>query len=412
MRLANPVGGFGQMPGVVRFLLVNHLLGNLAFYLLVPYLATYLTGSLGLGFATAGVILGVRNLSHQGLFLVGGTASDRLGPRAMILAGTALRAVGFGLFVVAGTLPLLVIAAVLSGVAGALFNPAVRSYISLEAGPQRRVDAFALFNVFGQGGALLGPVLGAGLAALDFRISAATAAATFALLLLMQARMLATRPVEPTSTSVVSDWAEILRNRHFVAFALALSGLYSLQNQLYFVIPADVERLTGGSGGVAVVFVAATGVTILFQVRLSRRLSRNPDRGPAMAAGLALTGVAFLAPAVAGDLVQGPVLGMLPVLITGVGLSVGVMMAQPFAYELISAFGAERTTGTRFGFFYLASGIAAAISTTAIGFVTDVWGPVAGDLICVAIGVACALAVWRLHRRGRLPTWDLGGVRR
>ncbi|MFT4217888.1 MAG: MFS transporter [Micropruina sp.] len=399
------------MPGVVRFLLVNHLVGNLAFYLLVPYLATYLTGSLGLGFATAGVVLGIRNLSHQGLFLIGGTASDRLGPRAMILTGTTLRAVGFGLFVVAETLPLLMVAAVLSGVAGALFNPAVRSYLALEAGTQR-IEAFALFNVFGQGGALLGPVLGAGLAALDFRISAATATCVFALLVLLQARMLATRPVEHTSTSIIADWAQLVRDRRFVAFALALSGLYSLQNQLYFVIPADVERLTGGSGGVAVVFVAATTVTILFQVRLSRRLSRSPDRGPAMAVGLAFAGLAFAAPPLTGHLVHGPVLGILPVLVTGLGLSAGVMLAQPFAYELISDFGDERTTGTRFGFFYLASGLIAAISTAVIGLVTDLWGPVAGDLICAAIGGVCALAVWQLHRCGWLPARQPGEVRR
>jgi len=402
MRIGNPIAGFGDMPPVVRFLLVNHLLGNLGFYLLVPYLATYVTGDLGLGFAVAGLVLGVRNLAHQGLFLVGGTASDRLGPRAMILAGTLLRAVGFGLFVVADALPMLLLAAVLSGVAGALFNPAVRTYISLEAGPQRRVEAFALFTVFGQGGALLGPVLGAVLVAMDFRISAGVSALVFASLALVQVLLLAHRPAEPAEASVLRDWAAVVSDRRFLLFTLALSGLYALQNQLYLTVPHDVVRLTGSAGGIAVIFISSTALSILGQVPMTRWLARRPDRGPAMAVGLAVMGVGFFPPAMLA-VIEGRVLGLVPVLLTGAALAVGVMAVQPFAYELIGAFGPDRTTGTRFGFFYLVSGVVAAASTAAVGAVTDWWGPAAADLVCAALGLACALGVWSLHRAGWLP---------
>lgn len=408
MRLANPVTGFGSMPAVVRFLLVNHLLGNLGFYLLVPYLATYVTGSLGLGFAIAGLVLGVRNLSHQGLFLIGGTATDRLGPRVMILAGTTLRAIGFGLFVIAESLPVLLVAAVLSGVAGALFNPAVRTYISLEAGPERRVDAFALFTVFGQCGALLGPVLGLILVAIDFRLSAAVSAAVFAMLALVQARLLAHRPPASSDASVLGDWGTALKDRKFLAFTLALSGLYALQNQLYFVVPNDVVRLTGSADGIAVVFVVSTLLTILAQMRVSRRLAAYPARGPAMAGGLVVMGLGFLPPALLSGVLTGPVAGLVPVLLTGAALSIGVMVVQPFAYELIGAFGHDRTTGTRFGFFYLVSGGVGAASTAAVGAVTDTWGAGAADYICVTVGLACGLGVWLLHRAGLLPAAQQG----
>jgi MFS family permease len=45
------------------------------------------------------------------------------------------------------------------GFAGALFNPAVRAYLARDAGP-RRVEVFALFNIFYQTGTLFGPLLG------------------------------------------------------------------------------------------------------------------------------------------------------------------------------------------------------------------------------------------------------------
>lgn len=37
-----------------------------------------------------------------------------------------------------------------------MFNPAVRAYLAIDSG-ERRVEAFALFNVFYQAGILAGP---------------------------------------------------------------------------------------------------------------------------------------------------------------------------------------------------------------------------------------------------------------
>ena len=109
-----------RFPFAVRLLLVNQLGVNTGFYLLVPYLATHLTDHLGLSAAVVGVVLGVRNLSQQGLFIVGGSAADRLGARGVIIAGCALRTVGFGLFALGDSLAVLLAASVLSGLAGAL----------------------------------------------------------------------------------------------------------------------------------------------------------------------------------------------------------------------------------------------------------------------------------------------------
>jgi MFS family permease len=61
--------------------------------------------------------------------------------------------------------------------AGALFNPAVRAYVAAEAG-ERRVEAFALFNVFYQAGILLGPLIGLALTGVAFFLPPAATAST------------------------------------------------------------------------------------------------------------------------------------------------------------------------------------------------------------------------------------------
>jgi MFS family permease len=374
----------------VRLLLVNQFAVNTGFYLLIPYLATHL-GSLGMSAAVIGVVLGVRTLSQQGLFLVGGTASDRLGPRTAILAGCALRAVGFGLFAVGESLAVVLAASVLSGLAGALFNPAVRAYIALEAG-EARTEAFARFNVYAQAGALCGPVLGSVLLLWDFRVSAMVAAGIFAVLTVAQAVVLPARPAARRGGSILGDWRECLTNRRFVAFTCVFSGIFVLQNQLYLLLPIQAQQATGSNAVVAALFVVSTVATLLFQVRITRLVS-SWTRGPVMATGLAVMGAGFAAPALWS--------GLVPVLVATLALAAGVMIAHPLVYDLIPSFGPDSLAGTHFGVFYLGSGLAAALGNTAVGWVAG-FGDRFASLLCVAIGLAGAAGVVWLHRRGVL----------
>jgi MFS family permease len=374
----------------VRLLLVNQFAVNTGFYLLIPYLATHL-GSLGMSATAIGVVLGVRTLSQQGLFLVGGTASDRLGPRAAILAGCALRTVGFGLFAIGESLAVVLAASVLSGLAGALFNPAVRAYIALEAG-EERAGAFARFNVYAQAGALCGPVLGSVLLLWDFRVSAVVAAGIFAVLTVAQAVVLPARPAARRGGSVLGDWRECLANRRFVAFTGVLSGMFVLQNQLYLLLPIQAQKAVGNAGVVAALFIVSTVATLLFQVRVTRLLAGR-RRGPVIAAGIAVMGAGFAVPALWS--------GLVPVLIAALALATGVMIAHPLVYDLIPSFGPDSLAGTHFGVFYLGSGLAAALGNALIGWVSG-FGDRLASLLCVAIGLVSAAGVAWLHRRGAL----------
>ncbi|MDO0937831.1 MFS transporter [Streptomyces sp. DG2A-72] len=388
-----------QFPLAVRLLLVNQLGVNTGFYLLIPYLATHLTENLGMSAAVVGIVLGVRNLSQQGLFIIGGSASDRLGARGVIIAGCALRTVGFALFALGDGLPVLLAASVLSGLAGALFNPAVRAYLSQEAG-ERKAEAFALFNVFATTGALIGPLLGSALLLVDFRTSALTAAGIFAALTVAQALVLPAREVEPSKGGVLADWREVVGNRAFLAFALAMVGMFTLENQLYLLLPEGARQATGWEGAAGLVFLVGTVSNLAFQLRITRSLKSRGSRPRWIAAGLALMGLAFVPPAFATQ--HTGLLAALPVLLGTLLLYLGVMIASPFVMELIPGFGRPELTGTYFGIFYVVSGIAAAVGNTVVGWAMDT-----GDrlpwLCCALFGLASAGGVAWLHRRDALP---------
>ncbi|MBD9729838.1 MFS transporter [Streptomyces caniscabiei] len=395
-----------RFPFAVRLLLVNQLGVNIGFYLLIPYLATHLTENLGMSAAVVGIVLGVRNLSQQGLFIIGGSASDRLGARGVIIAGCALRTVGFGLFALGDGLAVLLAASVLSGLAGALFNPAVRAYLSQEAG-ERKAEAFALFNVFATAGALIGPLLGSVLLLVDFRTSALTAAGIFAVLTVAQALVLPARKAEPSGGGVLGDWREVLGNRAFLAFALAMVGMFTLENQLYLLLPAGAREATGWDGAAGLVFLVGTLANLALQLRITKALKSRGDRARWIGVGLALTGLAFLPPALGTGLGASGWTAAVPVLLGALLLYLGLMIASPFVMELIPRFGRPELTGTYFGIFYVVSGVAAAVGNTVVGWAMDTgergghaWLP---WVCCAVFGLMSAAGVGWLRRLGALP---------
>ncbi|MFE7721126.1 MFS transporter [Nocardia rhizosphaerihabitans] len=411
----NGIATFRTMPGAVRLLLVNHLVGHVGFYLLVPFLADYLLDDLALSAAVVGVVLGVRNLSQQGLFLIGGSAADRLGARGVIMTGLAVRALGFALFAVGGSLPVVLAASVLTGFAGALFNPAVRALIARDSGA-RSAQAFALFTVFGNAGSAIGPVVGTVLIAAGFRISALVAAAIFAVLAVVQWLLLPARPVPRHDGGVGADFATVFTDRRFWAFTLALMPMFALMSQIYFLFTLQAQDSAGpghGPAAVAALFVVETIAVVALQVRVTSVLARRPQRGPAMALGMAIMGVSFLLPPAAagfvggaGNGLAGTVIRVAPVVAAAVLLAIGVIAVQPFVNEAIGRFAGHRLTGTYFGAFYLASGVFTVAATSVTGAVLDrsggplTWPPA---LLCAAAGLLSASALLRLHRRDVLP---------
>jgi MFS family permease len=399
---------FRALSPAARLLVVNQFGINVGFYMVVPFLATYLVDDLGYAAALVGLVLGVRTLSQQGLFLVGGTAADRLGCRPMIVLGCALRVLAFGLFAIVTSPAGIVAAAVLTGVAGAVFNPAVRAYLTREAGDDR-VGTFAVFNVAADAGAFVGPLLGAALLAVDFRLVAAVACVTFLLLTVAQLLVLPPRAVETHAEGVLGSWGAVVRNRRFVAFTLCGSAYFALYNQLYLVFPLEAQRVSGTPAAVSAVFVVSTIIGIALQVRIAAWCGRRWPPGTCVAAGLALMGAGFVPLGVSAPLLPtatgfDPV-AALPVLAGTAVLTLGIAMVSPFTMQLLPAVGSERLIGTYYGFYYLVSALVAAAVSAAAGGLLDLAGAgwrAAAPAALLAVGLAGAAGTALMQRRGLL----------
>ncbi|MFF2502584.1 MFS transporter [Streptomyces sp. NPDC058067] len=390
----------------VRLLMINQFAINLAFYMLMPYLADHLAHGLGLAAWTVGLVLGVRNLSQQGMFLVGGTLADRYGCKPMILAGCALRTAAFGLLGVADTLPALLAASAATGLAGALFNPAVRAYLAQEAGEERRVEAFATFNVFYQAGILIGPLAGLALLAWDFSAVCAVAALIFGALAVLQARALPARPptdrgAEPAWRAVAADWRTIAANRPFLLFAAAMTGSYVLAFQVYLALPLRARELFGERTGLVTgaVFAVSALAALSGQLKLTAWAKRTMAGPRAIACGLVVMGVAFL-PLLPGT--HDTVIGGGALLVCAALLAWGGALLYPFEMDTVVRLSGDRLVATYYGAYNTASGIAISLGNLAVGALFDTgvsWLPWA---CLAATGLVCAGLVAWLHRAGHL----------
>src|SRR4029453_12794926 len=281
----------------VQVLLVNELTIFLSFYMLYPYLAIYFRETLGFSAWTVGLILGIRVLSQQGLNVIGGTLADRLRYKPPIHAVPPPRAAGFTLFGFVDSLAGTLAAAILSGLAGALFGPALRAYLAAES-PGRRAEVFALANLAGQIGTLLGPPVGVALLGLSFRLVCLAAGAIFLGLMLLQFRYLPRR-VDLGAEGpqpVFSDWAEVLANRGFLRFAGVMLAYSVLLSQMYLTLPLEARRATGSDMAVGSLFVLSSILAIVGQVRVTAWCQARYRPPEAVALGLALMAVGFAAP--------------------------------------------------------------------------------------------------------------------
>ncbi|QSE92005.1 MFS transporter [Rhodococcus pseudokoreensis] len=410
IELASRFRTFGRSSQV---LMVNQFSINVGFYMLMPYLAGYLAGPLGMAAWAVGLVLGARNFSQQGMFLVGGTLADRLGYKPLIIAGCLLRTGGFALLAVVSNLPAILIASAATGFAGALFNPAVRAYLAADSGT-RRVEAFAVFNVFYQAGILLGPLAGLALTVFDFRITCLVAAAVFGVLSVVQIWALPPAPHPSTTgerTAVLADWRTVATNRPFVLFSLAMIGSYVLSFQIYLALPLQARRLVGEDSSdtalVTALFVISGLVAIAGQLRITEWFATRWGPTRSLVIGMGILAAAFiplvLFPAAT---TAGTAAAIAALLICAALLALGTAALFPFEMNTVVTLSRDRIVATHYGFYNTVVGIGIMLGNlatgTIFGFLQDENLPALVWAALVGIGAVCVLALHLLRRYGQL----------
>ncbi|WP_369190991.1 MFS transporter [Streptomyces sp. R08] len=392
---------------LLRLLILTQLAFNIGFFAVLPFLAEHLADVIGMAGWLVGLVLGLRTFSQQGLFVVGGALADRYGVRPVVLAGCALRVAGFGWLGYAGDTWSVVGAVLLIGFAAALFSPAVESEVARQAveweatGGGSRTRVLALFTVSGQVGAFVGPLIGALLLAVDFRVACLAGAGVFVLVLAGHAWLLPQHIPGRTRTKERGGARALVRNRPFLALCCAYGAYLLAYNQLYLALPEEVERAAGSQAPLAWLFALSSLLVVTAQLPVTRWAGERLDPRRSMTAGLSLIAAGFALVAVARPAELTGTAGVLPATGFVVLLTLGQMLIAPVARAWVPDLAEPGHLGLYTGALSSVSGLIVLVGSAATGTLLDTGLPAAVTwLVLAAVPMA---AVGLLPRSPQNP---------
>ncbi|MFJ2889820.1 MDR family MFS transporter [Streptomyces sp. NPDC087305] len=392
---------------LLRLLILTQLAFNIGFFAVLPFLAEHLADVIGMAGWLVGLVLGLRTFSQQGLFVVGGALADRYGVRPVVLAGCALRIAGFGWLGYAGDTWSVVGAVLLIGFAAALFSPAVESEVARQAveweatGGGSRTRVLALFTVSGQVGAFVGPLIGALLLAVDFRVACLAGAGVFVLVLAGHAWLLPQHIPGRTRTKEKGGVRVLARNRPFLGLCCAYGAYLLAYNQLYLALPEEVERAAGSQAPLAWLFALSSLLVVTAQLPVTRWAGERLDPRRSMTAGLSLIAAGFALVAIARPAELTGTAGVLPATGFVVLLTLGQMLIAPVARAWIPDLAEPGRLGLYTGALSSVSGLIVLVGSAATGTLLDTGLPAAVPwLVLAAVPMA---AVGLLPRSPQNP---------
>lgn len=124
----------------------------------IPALIPFIVSEFDLGYAAAGLLMLAVTASSSLVQPLFGIWSDRHGALWLLPGGLALGAVGIGLIGVAPSFPVVVVLAVAAGLGIAAYHPEGAKFAAY-ASSGRRASGMSLFNVGGNLGYALGPIV-------------------------------------------------------------------------------------------------------------------------------------------------------------------------------------------------------------------------------------------------------------
>ena len=355
---------------------------------LLPILPLYVKGTLGGGDVAVGISFGAFSVTALLLRPWAGRLADRRGRRVLMLVGAAIFAASVAAYVVASTVPFLVLMRLLTGAGEAFFFVGAASAINDLAPDERRGEAVSFFSLALYFGIGVGPVLGEAISSGGaFDRAWLLAAALAALAVLLALRVPETRP-ETEGLDGVADQPLVHRSALGPGTVLLL-GLLGMS--AFYAFGALYSRQVGLDDS-RWVFLMFSGIVILirsFGARIPDVLGPVTSSRYALAtsaAGLAIIG-SWRTPA---GLFAGTAV-----------FAVGVALTFPALMMLAVRSAPASERGAVIGTFTAFVDLVFGFGPAALGFVADATGYTGTFFVAAALS-AVGLALL-LRSRERAP---------
>lgn len=346
-------------PKGVPLLLINTLMMSLGFFALIPYLSLHLTQSLLWTPLLAGVLLMVRQFSQQGLAFFTGLIADQVGYKTMITLGLFVRGIGFLLFAVFEQPAGIFLAAIITGIGGAIFEPTSNAAISYLTPVKQRGEMYSIKKIMANIGIALAAIVSAILIQFDFVYIAIVCGGIFIFISILTFIRMPAISTEIEMVPLKQMGSTVLKDRHFVFFTAITIGFYFMFMQMFLTIPLRATEISEHPEAISVVFLLLAVMIICFQYPVNRYMAKY-NILISIKLGLGLMGV--------GLVVLGTANSLTVFLIGFMFFAAGVMMTEPSIFDFISRLSKPTLMASYFGFASLAMAFGGGLSQGLGGF--------------------------------------------
>jgi len=375
-----------RLPKTVYVLGFAALLNDSASEMVAPLLPAFITGALGASALIVGVVEGCAEAAAGVLRLLGGALLDRGVPAGrLVRGGYALSNVGRPLLAATLVWPLILCLRLIDRLGKGLRSAPRDALIAAAVAPAERGLAFGVQRSLDHTGAVIGPLLAAGLLALGASVPAvfAFSAVPGAVLLVMLWRALPAAASAPPLPRPSLRWGELDRR---------LWGLLGAATVLSFAaVPEAFLMVWARLHGVALIGLpllwAATSVVKMVVAIPAGVLADRVGRLPVLAVAWLSRVAALLAlsnPGVTGW----SALGL--VLLYGGSLAV----AEPAERALVADAAPEEHRGSLYGAYYLLSGLGVLPGAIAFGAIWASVGPTLAFQLAAGVSALGALSLF------------------
>lgn len=360
------------------------------FFAVIPLITVHFVGDLKWSAASVGLVLAVRQLSQQGLTVFGGAWADQIGSKPLILAGCLLRTVGFAGMGFAASLPQLLVASLIAGLGGGLFDAPKNAAIIAVTRPEHRTRMFSLTSIAGNLGMVTGPLIGAALLGLGFRIAAVTAGSVYLLAALVMGLTLPwLRANTEARSQGLNGLAVAAGDTAFRRFTLVLIGYFVLSTQLNVLVTLKAVQL-GGLGATGALYGLSAGLAVALQYPVLRLVETRLSTRVALVGAVSLVGASLGLMAFATTF---------PALLACVVLySLGTMTVYPSQQTLTARFAPRVHIGSYFGFSAISLGVGGAVGNVVGGALSDLGEHLGLSalpwLTLFVVGILTAAGLW------------------
>jgi dipeptide/tripeptide permease len=396
--------GFERSFWVANF---TELFERLAYYGLQAVLAIYLHERLGLSEAQTGSIQGIFGFVVWFLPILGGAIADRFGFRRTLATAYGILAAGYFLFASIGgewlaparaALPLywvVLVILIVPALGPGLVKPVVAGTTARASRENVRSLGFSIYYTIVNVGGMLGPLVASFVRTSLGPEAVFIMSGSFSLAMLLVTIFAFKEPTRPPGTEVTSigetlrNMVVVLGNLRFVTFLLIFSGFFVMFWQVYIALPLYVRGYVDPNAPIDAL-IAIEGFGVISTTVLIAWLTKKWRPLPAMAVGVAITGVAWLI------LLLGN--GSLFIAATLFVVALGEALQASRFYEYCSRLAPKGQEGVFMGYAFLPIAIGFLIAGQIGGRLVRYFGEVRHEpaqlwIVVCAIGLATALAL-------------------